>query len=344
MNALIMATVICVVAVLVYMARYSGRLRVAQTRLIAAPIGAVYASVVDFCRWNEWNPWLEHDASAALSISGPSTAPHGSCTWDGPRIGAAQIQHAGMRAPLHIEQRLRFRQPFRFRGRVRWQFVDLDGRTEVTWGLRGRVGFAMRAFAPTVQAAIALDFRFGLDRLARLLEADGTPRYSIEYVGVREVAPARYAYLRHEGPLDGLGEAVREGVATLRRQLANLGIATAAAPVAIYQKTHMRLRTAVCRIGLPLGDAGGSGLPVADLPAHTAYVVRLRGSRSGLEVAWYQALQRMRIEGIEPDPRVMPFECWVIEAGPGRENDDVTELHVPARPSMAPQPMLPVAA
>ena len=344
MNALIMAAAFCVVAVFVYMARYSGRLRFAQTRVIAAPIGAVYAAVVDFRRWNEWSPWLEHDASAALSISGPTDRPDGSCAWDGPRAGSGQIRHTAMQAPLHIEQRLQLRQPFRFRGCGRWQFTDLDGRTEVTWGLRGRVGFAMRAFAPTVQAAIALDFRFGLDRLARLLEADGTPRYSIEYVGVREVGPARYAYLRYEGPLDGLGQAVREGVATLRRQLAHLGVATAAAPLAIYQKTHMRLRTAVCRIGIPLGDAGCGGLPMADLPAHSAYVVRLRGSRSGLEVAWYQALQRMRIEGIEPDPRVMPFECWVTEAGPGRENDDVTELHVPVRPSMAPQPLVPVAA
>jgi hypothetical protein len=304
----------------------------------------VYAAVADFGRWNTWSPWLEHDASAVLSISGPPDAPEGRCGWDGPRTGTAWVRHTALQAPRRIEQRMKFRQPFPFHGRGLWQFAENDRGTVVTWGLRGRVGFTMRAFAPTVQAATALDFRFGLDRLARLLEADGTPHYTIEYVGVREVAPTRYAYLRHEGPLDSLGEAVRAGVVTLRGQLAGLGVAATSAPIAVYQQTHMRLRTTICRIGIPIGDSASNGVPVAEQPGHLAYVVRLRGSRSGLEVAWYQALQRMRIEHIAPDPRVMPFECWVHEAGPERERDDVTELYVPVRPAHGLQPPAPVAS
>ena len=69
MSTLVFVVTFCLVAVLVYMARYSGRLRVAETRIIAAPIAEVYAQIADFRRWSEWSPWLEHDPDAQASLS-----------------------------------------------------------------------------------------------------------------------------------------------------------------------------------------------------------------------------------------------------------------------------------
>ena len=67
MNTLVFVVAFCIVAVLVYMARYSGRLRVTQTRFIDAPMAAVYAAVADFRQWQAWNPWLEHEPTAPVT-------------------------------------------------------------------------------------------------------------------------------------------------------------------------------------------------------------------------------------------------------------------------------------
>ena len=176
MTTLLFVLAFCIVAVLVYMARYSARLQVTQTRLIDAPIRDVYAKVADFRRWVEWNPWLEHDAAAATSISAIADQAGSRYAWNSRRAGAASIEHQRLVAPSAIEQRLSFEQPFRFRGRGYWQFTERGGKTEVNWRMKGRVGFSLRAFASTVQGMIALDFRYGLDRLAGLLEPATSPR------------------------------------------------------------------------------------------------------------------------------------------------------------------------
>jgi hypothetical protein len=342
MSTLLFVGAFCVVALFVYMARYSGRLRVAHTRIIDAPVGEVYARVSDLARWREWNPWLEHEPDVQTQLSVASDVEGSRCTWNGTRAGSGKIEHRRLLAPRRIEQQMRFQHPFRFRGRGTWEFSDRQGKTEVIWSLRGRVAFPMRAFAQTVQGTIALDFRYGLDRLARLVEGAGASRYSIAYLGVREVAAMRYACITHQGRLDGLADAMPMGFASLRRSLDAQGVPICGEPMAVYVKTNIKRRTTVCRLGIPVGDAEVGALSVHELPAHCAYVARVQGSAAGLEIAWYQAMQRMRIENIEPDLRLTPFERYFTGLDLGRESDNVTELHMPVRrPS---QSRLPVPA
>ncbi|HEX7501234.1 MAG TPA: SRPBCC family protein [Polyangia bacterium] len=331
MTTFIFVVAFCIVAVLVYMARYSGRLRVAQTRIIDAPVAEVYARVVDLRNWRDWSPWLEHEADAPVTFSDKTDGAGSRCAWNSARIGTGRIEHVRVLPPGRIEQRMRFRHPFAFRGRSSWQFADCQGKTKVTWSLRGRVAFPMRAFAQTVQGMIALDFRYGMDRLAGLVESADAARYSIAYLGVRDIVARSYACTTYSASLAGLAEAMRKGIVELRRQLASHGVQPSGEPIAIYVQTNIKLRTTVCHIGIPVDAAGFDRLPVRTLPAHRAYVVRLRGSRAGLEVAWYQAMQRMRIENIQPDLRIAPFERYLDDPGTGRENDHMTELHVPVR-------------
>jgi effector-binding domain-containing protein len=330
-TTLILVVAFCIVAVFVYMARYSGRLRVAHTRIIGAPLAEVYARVIDFRNWREWSPWLEHEAKAQVTFSDRTDGAGSSYAWNSARIGAGRIEHVRVLPLQRLEQRMRFRHPFAFRGRGSWQFADCEGKTKVTWSLRGRVAFPMRAFAQTVQGMIALDFRYGMDRLAGLVEIADAPRYSLAYLGVRDIAATSYACMTYSASLAGLGEAIRNGIAELRRQLASHGVQPSGEPIAVYVKTNIKLRTTVCHIGIPIDDAGFDRLPVRNLPAHRAYVVRLQGSHAGLEVAWYQAMQRMRVEDIQPDLRIAPFERYLDDPGTARENDHMTELHVPVR-------------
>ena len=214
MSVALFVLAFCVVALLGYTARYSGRIRVECTRIVDAAEKDAYPCIVDLRRWPEWSPWVEGRSAADSRHSGPSDAVKGSYRWlrDDGDLGC--VEHLRIDGPGRVEQRLRLWRPFPLRARLRWQLADCEGKTRLTCAVRGRVGFSMRPFAATVQGALALDVRYGLDRLARLVEPDGAAGYAIRIDGVREIGAVRYAYVEHTGSLDGIahamGRAVRE--------------------------------------------------------------------------------------------------------------------------------------
>jgi uncharacterized protein YndB with AHSA1/START domain len=329
LTTLVFVACFCLVAVLVYMARYSGRVRVSQTRLIDAPIEQVFAQVVDFQNWRAWNPWLALEADVQLDLSGESACPGSLCAWNHHRVGAGTFEFLRSVKLHRIEQRMRLKQPFAVRGRSLWTFVERDGKTEVSWQIKARVAFAMRAFSSTVKGALDLDCKYGLDRLASLVEPDKAPRYYITVLGLRHLAASRYVYQTYQGSINGLPNAMRLCFSDLRWQLNQLGITVTGAPLAFYTKTNIKLRTTVCHMGLPVGDADVGQLAVREMPALRTYGVQLEGGYGALEMAWYLAMQRMTIDGLKPDQRLPPFETYLVEADAVQSNDMVTEVNIP---------------
>jgi hypothetical protein len=305
------------------MARYSSRVRVQRTRLIDAPLATVYAQVADLQHWAAWNPWLADGVRPTLSL--PANAQGSRWAWDAGRAGQGMVEHASLQDPARISQRVHLHHPFAVHGTNSWEFVDREGRTEVRWSLRARVQFSARAFAPTIQQSLALDLRYGLDRLAQSVEPMDAPHYAIRHMGVQEVAECRYVYQTYEGPIAGLPAAVTRITESLRQQLKAQGVSPSGAPLAAYVKTNIKLRTTMCHIGIPVADADVGALPVRELPAHTAYSVQLQGDRSALEVAWYLAMQRMVAQDIKPDQRTAPVEHYFDGDGTA----ELTELHLP---------------
>ncbi|NVO05317.1 MAG: SRPBCC family protein [Rhodoferax sp.] len=331
-TTLIFVAAFCVVAVLVYMARYSGRVRVNRTRLIDAPIDAVFAQVQDFAHWDAWNPWLAHSPEARLTISNPGNQPGSTCAWDSPRAGAGLFALVASKASTRIQHTLRIQQPFLVHGRSTWTFAERDGKTEVRWQLKARVAFFMRAFSPTVRATLDLDCRYGLDRLASLLEPAHAARYQLTLLGPREVPACRYVYQSYEGPIQALPNALHQTLAALRAQLRAQGVTETGAPLAFYLKTNIKLRTTVCLMGLPVGDADVGALQVREMPAHVAYGARLQGGTDALELAWYLAMQSLTHDQRKPDQRLPPFENYLQLADTTHSNDSVTEVNIPLLP------------
>jgi hypothetical protein len=330
MSVLLFVVAFCVVALLVYTTRYSGRIRVEGTRIVDAATSEAYACVVDLRRWPEWSPWLDAASAVESRHLGPSDAATGTYRWLRGDTEVGCIEHVRIDGPgRRIEQRLRMSRPFPVRARLRWQLAKCEGKTRVTCTIRGRVGFSMRAFAATVQGALALDVRYGLDRLARLVEPDSAERYAVRYEGVREIGGVRYAYVEHTGSLEGIGQAMDTAVRELRDALAGQGVAVTGEAITVYLRTSAGQRTTACRFAVPIGEAIVEGVSVASLPAHRAFVATLEGSREHLELAWYLAMQRLSGADQRPDLRLTPSERYVRDAVTGSANDATTELRIP---------------
>jgi hypothetical protein len=306
-------------ALLVYVGRYSGRVRAEASRFIAAPPDAVQASVADLARWQAWNPWLEHARDKPATVDGATLA------WDVPHVGRARVTAQGPQ-----RQQLAFALPFKFQGRSDWRFEPAPGGTNVTWRFKGRVAFTLRAFAATVQGATLLDLRFGLDRLAATLQT-GPAAYVLDYTGTHDQPVRAVAQQLYRGPLDTLAAELPPRIAAVRAQLAGDGIGADGAAVVLYLKTQLKLRIVDCQIGVTLpGDAAlPDGLALRELPAHCAYVLRFDGPPEALELAWYQAMQRLRVEQRQPHPQLPPSAVYHGDTAPGQRG--VVELHLPLK-------------
>jgi len=325
MSPLLFVLAFLIVALLVYMGRYSGRVRAEATRFIAAAPEAVQARVADLAQWQAWNPWLEHAREARATVDA------GTLAWDAPQVGRARVTTLKPPAAQALRQRLDFALPFAFKGRSDWRFEPAPGGTRVTWAFKGRVAFTLRAFAATVQGATALDLRFGLDGLAATLEA-APPAYTLDYAGVHEQPVRLCAQAPYRGPLDTLAAELPPRIAAVRSQLAKAGLPSDGAALIHYLKTQLKLRIVDCRVGieLPADAALPDGLTLHEQPAHSAYVLRFDGPPEALELAWYQAMQRLRVEQRQPDPRLPPYARYLADPSPGRRGQ--VELHLPLRP------------
>ncbi len=329
MSTVIFVLIFLVIALLAYMGRYSSRVTVEHTRVIDAPIRQVYARVADFRRWNEWCPWLTPEDDGDVLLSERTDAVASRCNWSSQRHGAGSLTHVRLLPLQRIEQRLCCQRPFALRGKITWKFTERAGQTEVSWRLQARVGFSLRFVAPTVKASLALDYRYALDRLAALLEPLDAPRYAIEHLGVREIEASRYVCRSYRGTLKGLAAARTQILTELQQHRAH-GVLPASAPLAVYVHTSPKLGTTHCYFGIPVDTSEVGTLPVRDLPAMRAYVLRLQGSLNALDVAWYLAMQRLLALGINPDQRQPPFERYLVQAdGLVTENDFITDLHIP---------------
>lgn len=339
MSVLMLIVGVINVAVIAYLIRYSGSLRGSETRLIDATRADVYARIADFCRWEEWSPWLEHQADATVTLpESPDTA--GACyAWQGSKIGACRVEHLRLLPSELIEQQLTGIEPFEYRVKVQWTFADRDGKTEVTVRFNGRVPLAKRVYARTVKGILALDFRYGLNKLACLLEPANASHYSVEHLGIRAVEGLRYAHATYSGAITGVASAVRKGLDEVKQKLTDLGIKPAGSALCVYARTNVKARATVCHMGYPVADVDLVGketlLSVRQLPRQEAYVVRLKGTHSALEVAWYEAMLRMRAESIQMNQSTPPFERYLNEAGSMEEQELLTELYIPV--AAAPQ-------
>ncbi|MCY4755758.1 SRPBCC family protein [Pelomonas aquatica] len=320
MSAFFFVLAFLIVALFVYMGRYSGRVLAKHSRFIAVPPEAAYERVADLAQWQAWNPWLEHaPAGTGAEVDGTTLA------WDVAHVGRGRVRQLAQTPSRALRQRLDFDLPFACKGRSDWRFEPAPGGTQVSWRFKGRVAFTLRAFAKTVQGATSLDLRFGLDRLAAVLE-NRAPDYTLDYAGLQDQPARLSAQAPYRGPLDTLAAELPPRIADVRARLAAAGLPGEGTAVVHYLKTQLKLRIVDCRVGveLPSDAALPTELTLHEQPAHPAYLLRFDGPAEQLEMAWYQAMQRLRVEQRQPDPRLPPYARYL---GPRS-----VELYLPTRP------------
>lgn len=319
MSSLLFGLAFLIVLLLVYVAKYSGRIRARVQRTMPVRADAVIALLEDWTRWPQWNLWFEPQGlGGALPTTGP-------VSWDAGYAGAGEARWLGADKGVR-RLRLRLARPFRVQAVLRFELLPQPEGTEVRWALDGRVGFSLRAFAATVQQALQLEMAHSLVQL-EALASGAPPGYRLEALGVGPGPEGEFCYQRHQGPLSGLRQAVAARFASAREVLEAAGERLPDRGAVFFQRTNPRLGITTCDIGV--GGARPAGWQCRTLPRCQTFSAAFHGTGQELEMAWYLAMREMRARGLEPDQRQAPSEHYLLnESGEGRGS---VILHLPVR-------------
>ena len=133
---------------------------------IESPIDSVYNQVADLHNWKNWVVWWEQDTILSVIFSGESSGAGAKMEWTefGGTKGSIEILSAnseGITTSLNLGNRTQ---------NGFWKFKEIDGKTKITWELKGEMPFFVRFMTLFIDEMAGPDYESGLKKLKEVCE------------------------------------------------------------------------------------------------------------------------------------------------------------------------------
>ncbi len=146
----------------------------ARTTTIDAPASAVYPLIADFRQWQTWSPWEGLDPELKRTYSGAESGTGAVYAWAGNRkAGEGRMEILEATDPGKVLIDLQFLKPFKAQNTTTFEIVEAEGKTTVSWVMRGKLNLFMRIMSPVfnMEKNVGGDFEKGLAELKSQAEA-----------------------------------------------------------------------------------------------------------------------------------------------------------------------------
>ena len=175
MYILITIIVVVIILLVIYAVIFDKEYSVSVSQELSVPVDTVFNTISDLTKWKEWNPWIMYDPENIEISYSNSPAPNevnGSYSWKSILLGEGTLKNIGFEQNTKIVQEFKFIKPFKTNMTTTWNLVAVGEQTKVTWSLTGQLPFVLRAFKKMFQSSITKDYRTGLLRLHKYLNAN----------------------------------------------------------------------------------------------------------------------------------------------------------------------------
>lgn len=332
LTALITLLVISIVGALIYLATLDGNYEVRRSRLINADINDVFDKLRDFRTWPEWSPWLMHEPDTKLKYSDTPNEEGGSYSWDGKYIGAGKLTHIKFDKPNRIQEKIEFTRPFKSVCDVSFELENKEGKTNVTWIMKGTMPFLFRFMIPRMIDMISKDYDLGLAMLSGRLDPE-SEHPKLNFAGETTLEAQQCLCKGFEGYLPEMQQAMHKGFPELMEFIQKQDKQPACAPRSVYHKVDIKKMHFVCDMAIPVTDDTDTGTyQVKQLGGGRYFKVELQGAYDFLELAWYSAYAHLHMKKIKPDNNRPSME--VYENNPeeiNHSNETITTIYIPIK-------------
>lgn len=316
-------------AVIGYAMKFDGKYTVERSIVIDKPINEVYSAVIDFKSWQQWSPWLYHDKDTKLVFSDNPASEGGYYTWESEKIGVGKITHKELLPPSNIAQHIEFVKPFKSAADVYWKFENADKGTKVTWGMRGRLPFLMRWWAPRMPGFISKDYDSGLAQLRHYVDPT-SPNLSLSFDGVFTQPHYDCMGRQYKGSIAGISSEQQVHFAKIMQIEGLTDNATALSLFTAFDEKHDTISIDYGVSPPPDDEKKQEGYIKFSVPAGEYFRCTLTGDYNMLQHAWHHAFADLRMSKLKFDKKRYSYELYKV--GPHTEDDPdkyITEIYLP---------------
>jgi len=324
----------------IYIATLDSDYQVEETKVINAPATLIYKEVNDYKTWEEWGPWKDEDPDMVMNYSEKTSGEGASYTWQSEKIGDGSMKTVKATPYTAIDQKVIFSNSFGdSENDMYWKFEPMEGKTKVTWGMKGEFSFMDKAFSLTDNSSMSdmvkPMLKSGLNNLEEML-VQKMKQYSINIDGITEYGGGFYMYVTtasRNNP-EALGSKMGKMLPQVSNFMKQNGIESSGQPITVYNQINEGSKTVIISSGIPTPSKVAVP-PTSDvlcgyIEKTKAVKATLTGNYSNLPEAWTQVNEYLKNSDFEKNPEIAPFEIYVTD--PGNEPNPAnweTEIYIP---------------
>lgn len=304
-------------------------LTIQKTLFIQRPIDEVYACVRDFQQWKTWSPWIiaEPDCPVTASSDGRFYS------WDGQVIGAGNMELRDLSVPRSVDYILTFLRPWKSVSDVRFEFVEQEGGTQLTWRMKGSLPFFMFFMKGSMEAMVGMDYERGLRMLKDHLELGHVPS-ALSFSEKVHVPGCQYLGLRTTCSIADIGKRMDDDFKRIMRWVEENDVALDGAPFSIYHKWDIAKGNTSYTAGVPIVKVPnrlGDSLVVGRREGSAVYQITHTGPYRHVGNAWAAGMMHSQNKVFRMNKKIDLFELYANSPHEVAEDELVTLVNFPLK-------------
>ncbi|NOQ92841.1 MAG: hypothetical protein GQ552_09035 [Flavobacteriaceae bacterium] len=318
----------------IYLATLDGSYDVKRSRVVHAHPEVVFNDLNDYKNWAAWGPWYEEDSTLVATYSDNTIGEGGSYSWTG-KDGGGTMNTLKVEKPKSLDQEIIFKTPFGdMKSDVYWTLEKVKGGTNLTWGMKGEMGFFSRWMASSMEDNIGPMEERGLELFDENIQKK-TKVYSIKTNGVVDYSGGFYLYSTASCKIDEIGAKFPTLLMKVLPFIRKNKIRTTGGSFTLFHKYDEENGTTMFSVCYPISERvitpNGSDVLTGFMERGKYFKTTLTGSYSNSAEAWETAMKEVEnIEGYKMIENGEPFESHVNSpmkiANPA---DLITEIYIP---------------
>jgi len=323
---------ILLIAFSIFIATKSGNYDVKQTKLIKAPTAVLFNTINEYKTWMDWGPWKTNDPSIVPSYPTQTSGIGAAYSWTSEQEGSGRMETLALVENKSLHQKIHFDQ--RDKSDVYWDLEYTDKGTEVTWGMKGDLGFMGKAFFTIMGGAdkvLGKMFEEGLKGLDEYV-LEQVNIYSITNSGIVEYSGGYFIHLTTECSFDEMPAKLDKMLPEVLIYAMQKSYPRAGDIFTLYHKydeVNKRVEFSSCipvkeRVN-PEGD-----IALAFMEKGRYHKTTLQGAYKYSEEAWKKAFEFAKADGVVVPENGKPFEVYTKgHTDSPNPADWVTEIYLP---------------
>ena len=325
---------IAIIGGAMYLATLDGKYDVKRSKMIKASPDMIFHDLNDFKNWKDWGPWYEEDSTIVATYAENTVGEGGSYTWTG-KDGSGMMRTVKVVKPKRLDQEIVFKTPFGdMKSNVYWLIEKMEEGTNLTWGMKGEMGFFTRWMASSMEEEIGPMEERGLELFDKNMQRK-IKDYSIKVNGVVDLSGKYYLYTSASSRIDEIEDKYPVMLMKVLGFIKKNNINASGAPFTLYHKYDEENGTTLFSVCYPVGEKmiapKGSGILSGFMESGTCFKTTLIGSYENSKEAWETAMREVNnLEGYQIIENGEPYEVYMNNPhSTPNPADLITEIYIP---------------